>query len=69
MCTCILVFVCILVFICSLSNISTGVERTAGPIGIKFGEWEMVLNNGILNCYNLFCLILNFIFLISITII
>ena len=43
-----LLCVCTLVTVCPLSNIITGVERTAGPIRIKFGMstwggWAIVL--------------------------
>ena len=29
--------VCVCGAVCPLSNISTGIDRTAGPIGIKLG--------------------------------
>ena len=38
----------VLVSVCPFSNISTGVERTAAPIGIKFGvSGRWFLNNRI----------------------
>ena len=43
--------------VCPLSNISTGIEETAGPIKIKFGVvGRLFLNNIIFNCCNLFYL-------------
>ena len=47
-----------LVSVCPLPNIPNVIEKTAGPIGIKFGvSGRWFLNNGMLNCCNITFLI------------